>query len=321
MTILNRSSNGHVPALVALWRTARAFGDRDRVQLLTRCIPPPTPDKLHEAPMAKTLATFRGLGMFEGDDDALALAPPFNTIVQHDVESLRTAALDLLLRDGNAPAFLTADLTEQDDDNSRASDFVRVACWTLAQDPYWLSATDSRPGGGPAIEREASEQGVPLSQGSGRWASFQEWAYFTGLAVPTVHGFVPCPARAVRVKLPAMGGLTTDLDLPLRDFLDQLAEALPVLDGGRYRREIDACRASASRRVNAAVANLQVSPALSLALLQLEHEGEIVLSDRPGDVAQRIAILGRGGTVIASASHIRRGRSRFPHIDSGGVQP
>ena len=306
MTLLNKSSNGYVSTMVALWRTARVFGEKDGQKLLALCSPRVRPDQSH---MGETLSTWRTLGMFSESKGSLELVPPFDTIDPNDIESLRTAVLDLLLRDENAPAFLTEDLSHAGP--SHASDFVRVACWTLAQDPYEMSSMNRA-----AIEAAATEQGVTLYQGDGRWASFQEWVYFTGLGVPTKFGLVICPARAVRAKVREMTSLTDTVEMPLKDFLVQLAKALPVIDGGRYREQIDAVRGA-----NPAATGLGVSPALSLALLQLGHEGEIELSDRPGDVGKRIAFLGRGGEHVSAFSHIRRGRPVFSNAAVPEVQP
>lgn len=304
MTILNKTSSGYISTMVALWRTARTFGAMDRDRLLALCSPRVKPGDSH---MGVTLSTWRGLGMFEGPNDALKLVQPFDAIATADTEALRTAVLDVILREGNCPALLTADLAEEDD-ASRASDFVRVACWTLAQDPYWLSSLKER-----EVEAAASNQGLVLYQGAGRWVAFKEWVYFAGLGIPTLHGLVLCPARAIREEIRRSEPLRKDRDVPLAPFLDTVAHALPVLDGGRYRKQIDELLRERGRSHSVH----QVSPTLTLALLQLEHEGEIVLSDRPGDVAVRLSLLGRGQRIVKAASHIRRGQPRFAR--SGAV--
>ena len=296
MTLLNRASNGHVPSLVVLWRTARVFGPRSRAALEDLCQP-----RNKTEIIGMTFATWKLLGMFvEGSDDHVRLAPPFERIEQTDTEALRTAVLELLLRPENSPTLLAADLSKEKDE-SRASDFVRVASWALAQDPYRLSSL-----GIGAIESEAKAQGLELYHGTGRWNSFQEWAYFCGLAVTTDRGFVMCPARAVRAILSGAHPRVTlpaDRDIPLTAFLEDLARAVPVLDGGAHRDRID----ELLRARGGGLAVHQISPCLALALLQLDHEEEVILSDRAGDVATRLSLLGRSGQVVKTASHIRRG--------------
>ncbi len=302
MTLLNRTSNGHVPSLIVLWRTARVFGPRSRAELEELCQPrnKPKPTKT----MGATFATWKLLGMFVEDPDGhVRLTPPFDKIEQTDTEALRTAVLGLLLRPENSPALLAADLRNEAEE-SRASDFVRIASWALAQDPYRLSSL-----GSDTVQSEAKSQGLELYHGDGRWNSFQEWAYFCGLAVATVRGLVMCPARAVRATLSGAHprvALPADRDVPLSAFLEDLARAVPVLDGGAHRVRIDDVLRASGR----GLAAHQISPCLALALLQLDHEEEVILSDRAGDVTTRLSLLGRDGHVVKTASHIRRGMVR-----------
>jgi hypothetical protein len=310
MTLLNRSSNGHVPSMVVLWRTARVFGPLPRAKLEALCRPRVKPD---DSRMPATFTTWRSLGMFvEGEGELVRLAPPFCTIDEGDTEALRTAVLDLLLRPDNNPALLTVDLSEEAE-ASRASDLVRVASWALAQDPYRLASWSQ----GRALE-QARAQGIDLFRGDGRWPSFQEWAYFVGLGVMSRHGLVMTPARAIREVLngeqPRVA-LTATEDVLLSTFLEDIAKAIPVVDGGTYRVQID----DVLRRTNHGLDAHQVSPCLALALLQLHHEEEIELSDRPGDVATRLSLLGREGRVVQTASHIRRGTPRRARVASRAV--
>ncbi|WP_437991289.1 protein DpdG [Sorangium sp. So ce145] len=299
MTLLNRPNNGHVPSMVVLWRTARVFGQLPRARLEALCRPRVKAD---DSRIPATFATWRALGMIEGDDERVLLAPPFDTIDENDTEALRTAVLDLLMRPENSPALLDTDASEG---NSRASDFVRVATWALAQDPYQLASWNQ----GRALE-QASAQGIDLFRGDGRWPSFEEWAYFVGLGVMTRFGLVMSPARAIREALSGEKprvALSAGNMVPLTIFLEDLANAIPVLDGGPYRVRLD----SVLRAKNHAFEAHQVSPTLALALLQLDHEGEIELRDRPGDVATSLSLLGRGRTVVATASHVRRSTPRL----------
>jgi hypothetical protein len=305
MTLLNRASNGHVPSMVVLWRTARALGPIARAALEGLCAPRLKPD---DSRMSFTFATWRSLGMFvEGDDEFVRLTPPFDSIDEADTEALRTAVLDLLLRTDNAPALLGAD-SGKEAEASRSSDFVRVATWALAQDPYRLASWSQ-----DDALKQASAQGIELFKGDGRWPSFQEWAYFVGIGVPTKHGLVMSPARAIREALscqPVRVALPLERDVPLASFLADLGKVIPVVDGGSYRVKID----EVLRTYGYALNLHQVSPSLALALLQLHHEEEIVLTDVPGDVAAQLSLMGRAGAVVRTASHIRRGTPRRPRL-------
>jgi hypothetical protein len=300
MTLLNRASNGHVPSMVVLWRAARVMCPAPRAKLESMCRPRVNTD---QSKMQATFATWRALGMFDGGDELVQLGSPFDAIDPADIEALRTAVLELLLRPDNSPALLATDLSKETE-ASRASDFVRVASWALAQDPYRLASGNQE----RALD-QASAQGLSLFMGDGRWASFQEWAYFVGLGVPTKYGFVVSPARAVREALSGERprvALPANKDVLLTTFLEDLARVIPVVDGGAYRVQID----DVLRAKGHGIGSHQVSPSLSGALMQLHHEGEIELTDRPGDVAVRLSLIGRAGRVVETASYIRRGTAR-----------
>jgi hypothetical protein len=317
MTILNRPSNGHVATMIVVWRTLRVLGAMPRERLESLCMgsfQAESPGsyvlkKEKETPiLVGTVATHRRLGMFtfSGKDDLMELQSPFDQIHPYDIDSLRTAMLDLFLKPENCPLLMGDDSAKRDydDTTSGSSDFVRVAAWTLAQDPYKFSGLTSE----QDIKDRATTQGMPdLFGGTGRMPAFQEWAYFCGLGMPTVNGFVMNPARAMRVALkrdPMAGRLSGDL--PFADFLADMGRLVPVLEGGQYRRPID-------DRIDEAVLrekNHRVSPCTSLALLQLYHEGEVILLDLGGDVTTYFTLTGRSGSPLGRYSHVRRGIPR-----------
>jgi hypothetical protein len=297
MTLLNRAGNGHVASMMAVWRTMRALGPMSRDRLVALCGNHNAPDNK----VSMTLATWRNLGMIKDEPD-MHLAEPFSVIELDDVESLRTAVFDLLMQERNCPALLEI----VNDELDLASDFVRVAAWCLAQDPYGMASWSDT-----EVLRQADAQNMnmPLWQGDGRWPSFRDWAYFCGLGMPTVHDFVLNPARAVRAALhkPSLANrIPLGRDIPIDQFIFIIADEVPVLEGGRHRKPIDErigkhTMLSQEKRISACT---------SLALLQLDHEGELVLLDRPGDVATRYILLGRAERPLRGCSHVRRESSR-----------
>jgi hypothetical protein len=91
-----------------------------------------------------------------------------------------------------------------------------------------------------------------------------------------------------------------DIELPQADFFTRLADCLPIIDGGRYRLEVEAqiARSWRNQRSN------EVSPSLSAALLTLEAAGILRLETR-SDAQTRI-LLGRAGREIRPISHAIR---------------
>jgi hypothetical protein len=289
MTLLNRPNNGHVASMVAVWRTLRALGPMPRERLVRLC----SSGNGDSGVLSATISTWSGMGMFV-EQGGIAVSAHFSDIGLDDTEALRTAVFNLLLQAKNCPSLW---------DEPLASDFVRVATWCMAQDPYAGSEWDEA-----SVLKLAARQGIErLWGGDGRWQAFREWAYFCGIAIPTVKGFVLNPARAVRASIQGRsrdGLLSKVLTLP--EFIAAIAEDVPIVEGGRYRKLIDERIDRDSVFANAR----RVSPCTSLALLQLDHEGEIVLLDQAGDVAVKYALVGQGDRVVRQVSHVRAGSPR-----------
>lgn len=73
----------------------------------------------------------------------------------------------------------------------------------------------------------------PINNGT-RWGAFRRWACSLGFAWANPNGhLVPDPTVAIRDSLPEV--FTGERELTARDFVKRLGEAVPVLDGGRYR--------------------------------------------------------------------------------------
>jgi hypothetical protein len=298
MTLLNQTSDGLLPAMIALRRALIAFGAMPREDLERLCAPPSLGDQIAKRRLARsTLSTWIGLGMFSGSIEAegkIEICEPFRSIHPDDIDSLRTAVLDLLMRPDNVP-----NLTEEGDPkNSRAIDFARCASWLLGQDPYRLASTNENTLRTMSEEQQTSPQLFP---GTGRWLGFQAWGYFAGLGLPTELGFVMNPARAIRAVLNDV--LPMGSELVAEDFVERLAQRIPVLDRGSYRYAVEQQTANPWK----SLAGDELSPSLSLALVQLNHEVELVLEDRMGDVASRLTLLGRGGRPWRWFTHLRRG--------------
>lgn len=308
MTLLNRASNGHVASMVALWRSLSVLGPTPRDEFLAICS-----HRLPSAsPLSITISTWRGLGFLEaGQEELLAIAPQFASIAQSDIDGLRTAILGLLMKPENVPALLGV---EGDEAATRASDFVRVAAFSLAQDPYELASVTSD---NAALEKGRGQGLGELWQGTGRWSSFQEWAYFCGLGMPTPRGFLMNPARAIREALRSLAAerhWIPGTEMTLEELLRLLAAEVPLLEAGTYRRQID----ERLGRQGEFVERKRISPSTSLAFLQLAHEREIVFLDQAGDVSTRHTLTGWRHRPLVSYSHVRIGTPRVAKTDGGG---
>jgi hypothetical protein len=290
MSILNRPSDGLVSVLVALRRTLVTYGSLSEARLLALCAPESVVGEKRDM-AKKTLTRWRQLGLFVAENDEISLAPEVRGLELDDLERFRRAVLECVLRESNNPMLTTAKDAD-DQEGSLASDATRAAAWVLSQSTTLMPATWSR------VEAVQAEQGIKprAFANDTRWHGFVEWASFLGLIVKAGRTLVPNPARALRGVLPdVFGGVR---ELSQEAFFARIAAALPVVDGGKYREQVEA----SVERPWRTTAMGEVSPSLSVALQQLESSGELLLESRSDAPHRRF--LGGAGNEVRRVSHL-----------------
>ncbi len=95
-------------------------------------------------------------------------------------------------------------------------------------------------------------------------------------------------------------------DVPIREFLDELAEAIPILDGGRFRVEVESKLRPEKWKAPASEA---VSTSLSRALLRLQASG-ILRFDNRSDSESRVNLIGRAGRTVQPVTHVLLGDAK-----------
>jgi hypothetical protein len=164
------------------------------------------------------------------------------------------------------------------DDEARtagARDLNRALSWFLAQDALgpamsWTGPDEHN------VERLQSTQLQHLPDedrpilNDTRWGAFGRWVLAMGLGEPAPTrgggtGIVPLPLEAIRDVALRMERRTW----PVAEFLDALATALPVLDGGVFR---DGLRTVVSEEPDPGVRAHAVDSSIAQAVLLLEEE-------------------------------------------------
>jgi len=278
----------------------------ERARLEDLCAPPGVvaPDRKH---LKKTLARWIDLGLFVETNDELTLArlPPRKASDQEFLTFLRRQILETFLLEANVPALdgrhpaPTDGSSDEASRSSRATDFARVTSWALLQDPFVFADKSFT-----QLQEMAKAQDArpPIFSGDNILSGFQEWAHFTGLGVPTPSGFLVAPTYALRERLDEVFGEHTEL--PFVEFLALARRAIPVLPGGAYSAVV----AGQLEKPWRTFGDAELPPALSLAIMQLRHEGELYCSDREGDQTPHVTLLKRGGRTWQRFSHVRRDR-------------
>lgn len=294
MSLLNRPSDGIYPVLIAIFQLVLAR-KMDREQLLKLCAPEEACSQDHAG---NTLNTWLSLGLFDTKPDGTIVIHADILGAERKAEHLPRVARRLVLDPKN-----NADLWAKEE--ARSADFTLALAWFLAQDA-WLTEI-----GGWTEAQEIFRHQLPpdrvLFQNDTRWPSFKEWASYLGFAwTPRMsRGATPDPTEAIRGALPAVFG--KHKTLPAKDFIRRLAEEIPVIDGGDYRRQMEAVLLSRDDEYSwKALPEGRLSTSLSRALLRLHEEGLLRYSLK-ADSIHRVALTGRGG------AQIRDDISEFSH--------
>lgn len=303
MSILNRASDGLVNVLVALVRSSVMIGTMPKSKLLDICSPKTLGDGKQDM-ATKTLNRWIELGFFVvSEKEEVKVADEYRTGIRKlnaSAFSISEVARQIVLLPQHNQNFWS-------DEENRSADFSRAACWILAQDVHAFVPTSYTQVEQKAFEQTGSPQ-VKLFQNDTRWSGFVSWATFLGLgrsdSGKASGGFVADPTPWI------CGPVTTLLpqkkDTTVRDFLDGLAEAVPILDGGRLRAEVESKLRPEKWKLPASDA---ISTSLSRALLRLQANGILRFDDR-SDSESRVILTGRGGRTVQSVTHVQRGDAR-----------
>lgn len=287
MSILDIANDGLPNILVVLYAT-----------VLQKRTPPTEADLLEQiAPSSivhkggekarQTLNRWVELGMFvretDGNDQRIRLAnqPEKKPADERELfAAVRCATRTCVLDDRNNENFW-------DKEDFRSADCTRALAWLLAQNVYRTSFQTKEI---ETLERaQIANTNHRIFQNENRIVGLgYYWAPFLGFTRKADGNDID-PTIAIRDILSQC--LKPNSGMPATDFVQRLAEILPVLDGGRWRREVE-------REMNADalphVALGQLSTSLSRALLALRFAGDITLEQR-ADLGSSIVLTGQSG--------------------------
>ncbi|AIR05919.1 hypothetical protein JT31_15235 [Cedecea neteri] len=169
---------------------------------------------------------------------------------------------------------------------TRGQPFLMSVTSVLAQDKYTLRGNepltkDAVPTAvGPMLHNQMAGVGWRYLNSTNEAEPFLDYAYFLGFTEPYLDGWVMDPTRAIE-------GVLDNLQLasatPIQQFLDRLAEHLPMLDRGKYRELVEPMIIAENWQP---LEGRIISASLSQALLRLELTMQLTfntLSDDPYD--------------------------------------
>lgn len=293
MSILNRASDGLHTALIVLYKCVLIEGAMPKDKLLALC----APSTVSDGDLArKTLNRWVQLGLFEERDGNITISTGLSRECRdkrRGLVELPNALRRIVLEDANNERLWVAE-------DNRSGDFTRAVSWMLCQNVY----TTEFAGYEEAQDRDIAQfkdESIRAFTTSVRWAGFKDWASFLGFGwiahFPKNKSFVIDPTVAVCDSLPDVFSKSRELDH--KTFFTRLADELPVVDGGRYRREIEG---RIDPEAWQAPKSDQVSTSLSRALYRLNAEGILTLESRAD--ADKRTLLGQGQTPSRAVSHL-----------------
>jgi hypothetical protein len=296
MSLLNLTNDGLPNVLVVIFgAVARARAPLTRDELLELVAPPVVAHE--DGKMARqTLARWLELGLFKLEGDHLLLSEAPDTDLRTDEDLLtavRNAARLFVMSPANNPDLWASEF-------ARAADLTRSLSWLLTQDIYKTRFRDLE-----NLElAQIGDTGGRLMQNDTRRNGLQFWSHFLGFVRQPGGGDID-PTVAVREVLPRC--LPRGQDMSAESFVKRLAEVLPVLDGGVFRRAVESHLRAGSIPT---LSEGQLSQSLSRALLNLMLSEEILL-EKKADTGSGIVLTGRDGLL---ANHryqwVRRPKER-----------
>lgn len=294
MSLLNLTVDGLPNVLVVLYSTVALARSPLTTQEVLDAVAPA--GVVSDPRMARvTMHRWTELGLFQVDvADHVTLAQAPETDMKNDVDIVRAtriAARQCALSEANNP-----DLWARE--SARAADLTRSLAWLLAQDVYRMRFSDAQ-----SLElRQVANDDLRLMQNDTRKNGLQFWGNFLGFVRQPGGGDVD-PTLAVRETLPAC--IAAGEEMPAAEFVERLAQRLPVLDGGVYRVAVE------SQLEKDALSPLQpgqLSTSLSRAMFSLMIDQTLQFENR-ADVGRSIVFTGRDGLRVDHRySWVRRPR-------------
>ncbi|ALP61332.1 protein DpdG [Paraburkholderia caribensis] len=279
MSLLNLTNDGLPNILVQLHATVlRAIKPIPREALLDAVAPPALVSDAGKLARG-TLLRWTALGLFQEVDGAITVTerPASRRDGAKDLLAFtrRTACARVMAAENNGEFWMS--------EGAAAADLTRSLAWMLAQDVYRTGFSQFE-----ALEvQQMGESDRLLFRNPTRRTGLQYWARFLGFSQQPFADIDP--TVAIRDVLPKI--LKEGEDIDATQFVDKIAQALPVLDRGMWRQEV---LSSVDGNALAPLQAGQLSTALSRALLNLRGSGDLLLQRR-ADVGSSIVLTGVNG--------------------------
>ena len=282
MTLLNNASNGDYSILRNLVKVIAVHDNSvSKDKLTSICgegITFAAKKKLDKQHINDTLNTWKKLGLLQVQDDVVTIPKAFLEKAfkknKFDEQIFKLLLIDILYLPDNNKDFWS-------NEGGGSDDFTRASAYLLARDvfnPNFLT----------------NEGELSIISNSNRRSPLIKWMYALGLmnsnnvADPTIL-----------LKAYISNERPSD-EFHISDFISELADRYPVLDGGSYRRTLEEKLIGPNYKL---LDQNQLSISLSLALKRVRNQGLIELINKADP--SKITLTEKGSKVGPSFSHIK----------------
>ena len=263
MSILNSAGDGFANILLVLCKYLIKNGSQDKDDLLEIFS---LGRKEINVPFKETLKRWTDLELFNEVNNQVFFS---NHLIEKykkiNTENLRSALRYIIFFDKNNPRLFTSK-------EARSGDFTTAASWVLAQSLHVK-------GGNYEVLQESQIPDVnkrPL-QTNTRYNGLLQYMTILGFASGNGSNYILDPTPAIEDELKNV--FNNKNILTANEFLKNLAEIIPILDFGKYRKEVeDYLRSDVFKKTN----QLELSETLSFALSRLKEKG-ILSFESKGD--------------------------------------
>lgn len=299
MSILNRESEGLPSILLTISSVLIREKTISRDELLRTCLPESLSDSENDksSRFRGILNRWTALGLFVEDDEKIKLAVELKRGESPSsfLNRLPTICRRLPLDSNFGNPLWSSEGRVSEEGTGLTADYCRGLSWCLSQDIYTLPTSWAE------LEILITEQMKPgrfIFLNDTRWAGLRDWARFFGFASGDDGSIFFDPTQAIRSELSNL--MKPGENLAASDFIDRLANKLPVLDGGSYRIEMkEALRPE--KWAEPPVGYLSTS--LSFALRRLQKMGILGLATL-ADAESKFTLMRQGGSAWESFTHV-----------------
>ena len=285
MSVLNMTSDGAPNVLWAICKALLEFGPMTRERLLRLCAA--------NERCAQSLVRWSQLGLIHKVDDQFCVSPDYAKKIKVGSgevcpEFLRALRQVVFLPQNSARLW--------EAEGSQCADLTRGLSWLLAQNIYSVDTSSA-----VVVQQlesvQVKDETKRILQNDTRWNGLRTWAIFLGFGYSSEHT-MPDPTLAVEAEL--SGLFVEHKVLSASEFLEGLADRLPVLDNGAIRSQVESILDPSEWQQPP---ENYLSTSLSRAIVRLASAGKIGLENR-SDSPSHLALQGSGAQEWRRFTHV-----------------